>query len=389
MSKLLYRVDAFCEKWETEVDDTYEKDGLYYVSLKETAFYPGGGGQPADRGTIAELEVKAVESKDAVPYYGLESNVKGRVECRIDWEYRFDLMQQHTGQHLLSAAFRLVLDRPTIGFHLGQEAVTIDLSGNKLTEAELQLTEQKVNELIYDNRLISSYYVTAAQLAELPVVKQPSVTEDVRIVEIDGVEYNPCGGTHVLSTGQVGLIKILKTEKQKQGQRIYFQCGKRALETTRNMFRIVEKAADHFQTNSQEVLDRIGKQAADLQAAVKRAEELEVRLEELEVVELIQTKAPIAVRSFEGKNVKALQRMAAKLLEAGKEFVILSDAAERKLVLTHRLDEFHSGNLFRTTLSDFGGKGGGSAQMAQASFQQTKDLERYVQFLQDHYRSIV
>nr|WP_318540721.1 DHHA1 domain-containing protein [Terribacillus saccharophilus] len=267
--------------------------------------------------------------------------------------------------------------------------MTIDLSGNKLTEAELQLTEQKVNELIYDNRLISSYYVTARQLAELPVVKRPSVTEDVRIVEIDGVEYNPCGGTHVLSTGQVGLIKILKTEKQKQGQRIYFQCGKRALETTSNMFRIVEKAADHFQTNSQEVLDRIGKQATDLQATVKRAEELEGRLEELEVVELIQTKAPIAVRSFEGKNVKALQRMAAKLLEAGKEFIILSDAAERKLVLTHRLDEFHSGNLFRTTLSDFGGKGGGSAQMAQASFQQTKDLERYVQFLQDHYRSIV
>ncbi|PAF33940.1 hypothetical protein CHH69_18555, partial [Terribacillus saccharophilus] len=102
---------------------------------------------------------------------------------------------------------------------------------------------------------------------------------------------------------------------------------------------------------------------------------------------LIQTKAPIATRCYEGKNVKALQRMAAKLLEAGKEFVILSDSAERKLVLTHNLDEFHSGNLFRTSLSDFGGKGGGSAQIAQASFQQTEDLERYVRFLQEHYRS--
>lgn len=389
MSKLLYREDAFCEKWETEIDDTYEKDGLYFVSLKETAFYPGGGGQPADRGTIADLEVKAVESKDGVPYYGLETSVKGEVECRIDWNYRFDLMQQHTGQHLLSAAFRLVLDRPTIGFHLGQEAVTIDLPGDKLTEAELQLTEQKVNELIYENRMISSYYVTAAQLAELPVVKQPSVTEDVRIVEIDGVEYNPCGGTHVSSTGQIGLIKIIKTEKQKQGQRIYFQCGKRALETTSNMFSIVEKAADQFQTNSQEVLDRIQKQAADLQAALKRAEELEGRLEELELQELILTETPIVVRSYEGKNIKALQRMAAKLLEADKKFVILTDTAERKLVMTHKLNDFHSGNLFRTSLSEFGGKGGGSAQLAQASFQQIKDLERYVQFLQDHYRSIV
>lgn len=389
MSKLLYREDAFCEKWETEVDDTYEKDGLYFISLKETAFYPGGGGQPADRGTIANLEVKSVESKGAVPYYGLESSIRGKVECQIDWGHRFDLMQQHTGQHLLSAAFRLVLDRPTIGFHLGQEAVTIDLPGDKLTEAEIRMTEQKVNELIYDNRLISSYYVTPAQLAELPVVKQPSVTEDVRIVEIDGVEYNPCGGTHVSSTGQIGLIKILKTEKQKQGQRIYFLCGKRALETTRAMFSIVEKAADQFQTNSKEVLDRINKQAADLQAAVKRAEELEARLEELELQELIQTETPIAARSYEGKNVKALQRMAAKLLEAGKEFVILSDTGERKLVLTHKLEAFHSGNLFRSSLSDFGGKGGGSAQMAQASFRQTEDLERYVRFLQEHYRSIV
>ncbi|MFP7479260.1 alanyl-tRNA editing protein [Terribacillus saccharophilus] len=389
MSKLLYREDAFCEKWATEVEDTYEKDGLYYVSLKETAFYPGGGGQPADQGTISDLEVKAVESKGAVPYYGLESSVRGKVECKIDWAHRFDLMQQHTGQHLLSAAFRFVLDRPTIGFHLGQEAVTIDLPGDKLTEAELEKTEQKVNELIYDNRLISSYYVTAAQLAELPVVKQPSVTEDVRIVEIDGVEYNPCGGTHVSSTGQIGLIKILKTEKQKQGQRIYFQCGKRALETTRNMFTIVEKAADQFQTNSQEVLDRIQKQAADLQIAVKRAEELEGRLEELELQELIQTEGPIVTRSYGGKNVKALQRMADKLLKAGKNFVVLSNAADGKLVLTHNLEEFHSGNLFRTTLSDFGGKGGGSAQVAQASFQQSEDLERYVRFLQEHYRSIV
>lgn len=389
MSKLLYREDAFCEKWETEIDDTYEKDGLYFVSLKETAFYPGGGGQPADRGTIADFEVKAVESKDGVPYYGLETSIKGKVECRIDWNYRFDLMQQHTGQHLLSAAFRLVLDRPTIGFHLGQEAVTIDLPGDKLTEAELQMTEQKVNALIYDNRMISSYYVTAAQLAELPVVKQPSVTEDVRIVEIDGVEYNPCGGTHVSATGQIGLIKIIKTEKQKQGQRIYFQCGKRALETTRNMFSIVEKAADQFQTNSQEVLDRIQKQAADLQAALKRAEELEGRLEELELQELIQTETPIAVRSYEGKNIKALQRMAAKLLDADKEFVILSDTAERKLVMTHKLNDFHSGNLFRTSLSEFHGKGGGSAQLAQASFQETEDLERYVRFLQEHYQSIV
>ncbi|MFP7168977.1 DHHA1 domain-containing protein [Terribacillus sp. FSL K6-0262] len=389
MSKLLYREDAFCKAWQTEIDDTYEKDGLYFVSLKETAFYPGGGGQPADQGTIAGLEVKTVESKDGVPYYGLETRPEGMVDCSIDWEHRFDLMQQHTGQHLLSAAFRLVSGRGTVGFHLGKEDVTIDLPGDRLTEDELASVEQKVNELIYDDRKISNYYVTAAELAELPVVKQPTVTEDVRIVEIDGVEYNPCGGTHVASTGQIGMIKILKTEKQKQGQRIYFQCGKRSLETTREMFAIVDQVAAQFQTGSKDVLTRIKKQSTDLQSAVKKAEELERQLEVLELRELAQTETSVIARSYQGKNVKALQRMAVTLLEAGKQFVILSNLDEQKLVVSHALEGFHCGNLFRESLPEFGGKGGGSAQTAQASFQKREDMERYIHFLQEHYQSIV
>ncbi|MFS0560880.1 DHHA1 domain-containing protein [Terribacillus sp. 179-K 1B1 HS] len=389
MSKLLYREDAFHKVWKTEIEDTYEKEGLYFVSLKETAFYPGGGGQPADQGTIAELDIRAVESKEGVPYYGLESKAEGKVDCQINWAYRFDLMQQHTGQHLLSAAFRLVSGRETIGFHLGKEDVTIDLPGDKLTEDELTSVEQKANELIYDDRLITSYHVSAAKLAELPVVKQPHVTEDIRIVEIDGVEYNPCGGTHVASTGQIGMIKILKTEKQKQGQRIYFQCGKRALETTRGIFSIMDQVASQFQTSSKDVLPRLKKQSTDLHSAVKRAEELERQLEELELQELIQAEASTVVRSYEGKNVKALQRMAAKLLEAGKDFVMLSDQGEQKLVVSHDLKDFHCGKLFSSSLSEFGGKGGGSVQTAQASFQRREDLERYMRFLQEHYQSIV
>ncbi|MFP7494236.1 DHHA1 domain-containing protein [Terribacillus saccharophilus] len=389
MSKLLYREDAFCKEWKTEIDDTYERDGLFYVSLKETAFYPGGGGQPADHGTIAGLEVKSLANKDGITYYGLEDGIVGAADCCIDWTHRFDLMQQHTGQHLLSAAFRHVLDKETIGFHLGKEDVTIDIPGSKSSADELALVEQKANEWIYDNRIVSSYYVNSEELAALPVVKQPTVTENVRIVEIDGVEYNPCGGTHVSATGQIGMIKILRVEKQKQGQRIYFQCGKRALETSREVFAIVDQTAAQFQTNTKEVLQRIQKQTVDLQAAVRKTEELKEQLESLELQELIHSKSNMIARSYDGKDVKSLQRMAAKLLETGKEFVILADQTELKLVLSHQLEDFHCGNLFRTSLSDFGGKGGGNAQTAQASFQQKEDMARYIQFLQGHYRSIV
>jgi alanyl-tRNA synthetase len=388
MSKLLYRENSFCQNWQTVVIDTYEKDGLYFVALQETAFYPGGGGQPADKGSIAGAEVMAVEIKEDVPYYGLESPVNKQVVCQINWEHRFDLMQQHTGQHLLSASFRMAADRETVGFHLGLEDVTIDVAGDKLTDEELVGVERKANELLYDDKVISSYYVTSEQLAQLPVVKQPTVTENVRIVEVEGVEYNPCGGTHVQSTGQIGLIKILKVEKQKQGQRIYFQCGKRAFETTRNMFEIVDKAAAQFQTNRSNVLERLEKQSADLQAAVKRFEELENRLEELELKEIMQTEERLVIRSFEGKTIKALQRMAGTVAESGKDFVILSNYLDKKLVLANEVEGIHSGSLFRESLAAFNGKGGGNAQIAQASFSSQEDMERYITFLRDHYQSI-
>ncbi|WP_179106578.1 alanyl-tRNA editing protein [Terribacillus halophilus] len=389
MSKLLYRENSFCQNWQTVVTDTYEKDGLYFVALQETAFYPGGGGQPADKGSIAGVEVKAVEMKEDVPYYGLESQVNKQVDCQIDWEHRFDLMQQHTGQHLLSASFRMTADRETEGFHLGQDDVTIDVAGDKLTNKELIEVERKANQLLYDDIGISSYYVTSEQLARLPVVKQPTVTENVRIVEVEGVEYNPCGGTHVRSTGQVGIIKILKVEKQKQAQRIYFQCGKRAFETTKTIFEIVDKAAAQFQTNRMDVLERLEKQSADLQSAVKHAEELENQLEELELKEIMQTEERMTIRSLEGKTVKALQRMAGTAAESGKDFVILSNYSDKKLVLASHLEGVHSGSLFRESLAEFNGKGGGNAQVAQASFSSQEDLERYVDFLKEHYQSIV
>ncbi|QXE02950.1 alanyl-tRNA editing protein [Terribacillus sp. DMT04] len=389
MSKLLYRENSFCQNWQTIVIDTYEKDGLYFVALQETAFYPGGGGQPADSGSIAGVEVQAVEMKDDVPYYGLESQVNKQVDCQINWEHRFDLMQQHTGQHLLSASFRIKADRETVGFHLGQDDVTIDVAGDKLTDEELVEVERKANELLYDDKTISSYYVTSEQLAELPVVKQPTVTENVRIVEVEGVEYNPCGGTHVRSTGQVGLIKILKVEKQKQAQRIFFQCGKRAFDTAKTMFGIVDKAAAQFQTNRSNVLERLEKQSADLQAAVKRSEVLENQLEQLELKEIMQTEERIINRSFEGKTVKALQRMAGTVAESGKDFVILSNYIERKLVFAHHIEGMHSGSLFRESLAAFNGKGGGNAQIAQASFSAQEDMDRYIDFLKAHYQSIV
>ncbi|MGG3492671.1 alanyl-tRNA editing protein, partial [Brevibacillus choshinensis] len=200
MKDRLYYQDAYTQQFSAEVMTRgTEGDGTPFVVLSQTAFYPTGGGQPSDQGLLGEVRVIDVEEVDGEIHHRLSEPLPeplAQVEGRIDWERRFDHMQQHAGQHILSASFLEVADAETVAFHLGKERVTIDVRLDELTAEVWEAVEQRANQIVLENRPISARFVDDEELATLPLKKQPTVTENIRVVIIPEFDYNPCGGTH-------------------------------------------------------------------------------------------------------------------------------------------------------------------------------------------------
>lgn len=231
MTQKLYLDNPYLREIDARIIDKIYQDGKYYIKLNRTIFYPHlSGGQPGDKGTINGVEVLEVYEEDADIIHVVKENIHSdKVILNIDWENRLDNMQQHTGQHLLSAAFYKLYNGETIGFHIGGDYVYIDVTLPELSEEEAEKIEIYANRIIFSNFEIKSYYIEKNDINRIPVRKHPTVNSNIRIVEIDNIDFSPCGGTHLRSTGEIGLIKIRKWEKYKGNIRIEFVSGNRAL----------------------------------------------------------------------------------------------------------------------------------------------------------------
>lgn len=382
MTKQLYYDSAYLTEWRTAIQEVLEKEDGIYAVLAETAFYPHGGGQPCDTGTIGGVRVLDVTKEDEVILHKLES-LPGEQEvvCRIDWECRFDHMQQHSGQHLLSAVCLQLLAAKTLSFHLGEDYASIDVELSELPPERLAALEREVNGHIYQNHAISSYFVTAEEAAKLPLVKQPKVTEGIRIVEMKDVEYNACGGTHVASTGEIGMLKLLKAEKQKGNIRIYFLAGYRALREFNDNQRILNALALKFNTGKDEILVRFEKgeqeqKQLQLELAAVKAKNDEYALREL----LADHTGGVVAHVFTDKGLKDLQALASRLTEQSEYPVLFASAEENKVVLAAGEDKLSCGAFFKEHLGRFGGKGGGSDKMAQAGFASWDEAAAFYEF---------
>ncbi len=230
MERRLYCDSPYVTEWQAEVTGVVEEGGKYYVSLSETAFYPGGGGQPSDRGIIAGIQVEDVLEKDGHIVHVLgRSPGEGKVECRLDAGRRLDLMQQHSGQHLLSAVLFKLYECKTSSLHMGMDELSIDVELPDMPAEMLMAVEDTVNDYIYRDLPVNIYCVTAQEASGIELRKAPPKEGEVRIVEISAIDRTPCCGTHVRRTGEIGIVKIVKTEKRGKETRVYFKCGKRAL----------------------------------------------------------------------------------------------------------------------------------------------------------------
>ncbi len=189
MTERIYYYDSFKQEFVADIIDNFVEDDKYHIRLNKTAFYPEGGGQPADQGSIGESYISHVYELNGKIFHVADKlpEEKSGLECKIDWERRFDLMQQHSGQHLLSAVTKDLCQAETVGFHLGESSLTID-TDIRLSQEEIDTIETKCNQFIYENREISIEYPGGDK-------------DDIRIVKIKGLDRNPCGGTHLKSTG--------------------------------------------------------------------------------------------------------------------------------------------------------------------------------------------
>ncbi|MCY9662216.1 DHHA1 domain-containing protein [Paenibacillus chondroitinus] len=381
MSNKLYYDSAYIREWQTTISRVIEREDGVYVLLEETAFYPHGGGQPCDEGHINGVPVLDVISEEENVLHKVASLPgEGTVSCEVNWQRRFDHMQQHSGQHLLSAVCRDLYQAMTVSFHLGTDYATIDVEQPELSPDQLAAIEKEVNEQIYKNRTVTSYFVTEEELAKLPLVKQPKVTENIRIVEIQGVEYNACGGTHVSSTGEIGMIKLLKAEKQKGNTRIYFKCGYRALQEFNDSLRILGALSIKFNTGKDEIVDRLEKwefETKQLQAELAQLKEENDTYVAGEL--LAQREGNLIARVFENKSLKDLQNLAGKLVVQSDCPVLLATLAENKVVLANNSASLSCGAFFKANLAAYQGKGGGSDKIAQAGFPSWDDAAAFLE----------
>ncbi|WP_127538444.1 alanyl-tRNA editing protein [Paenibacillus illinoisensis] len=387
MTQKLYYDSAYTREWHTQITGRVDKEDGTYITLAETAFYPHGGGQPCDLGRIGGVAVLDVNIEDGEVWHKVEQAPEQKeVQCEIDWERRFDHMQHHTGQHLLSAITLKLADAMTLSFHLGTEYATIDVAAAELGADQLTAIEQEVNRQIYRNARISSSWVTAEEAARLPLVKQPSVTEDIRIVEMEGVEYNACGGTHVAATGEIGILKLLKTEKVKGGTRIYFKCGFRALNEFVAVQQVLNGISVKLKTSREELLDRIDKMETDQKQLLSELSTVKSTNDAYYAQELLSAREGLVIAQvFEDKSLKDMQSLATKLTEEHEGIVLFASISEAKVVLAQngQPPEWSCGPFFKGNLGAYQGKGGGSDRMAQAGFASSEDALAFYEFTKD------
>lgn len=260
MTHKVFMDNPYLKEMDGKIIKNQFKDKKSYIQLDKTIFYPHlAGGQPMDFGSINGLEVLEVYEDGEEIIHVVKGQLKAtRVHMTIDWDRRLDLMQSHTGQHLLSSSFDRLFNAETIGIHIGDEYITIDVKKPYLTEDEASKVEFLANKVIQSNFRIKSYFVSKSQLSKIPLRRDTSIEDDnIRIIEIDNIDYSACCGTHVSNTGEIGLIKIRKWEKHKGNIRVEFVCGSRALRdySWKNIY--IKEIGRILSSKDTDVLDKV------------------------------------------------------------------------------------------------------------------------------------
>ena len=383
----LYYEDPYLATFTAHVARRGELNGKPAVLLDRTAFYPEGGGQPADHGTLSRVKVTDVQVNNAGEvWHVMEGSVEGdEVKGEVDWVRRFDHMQQHHGQHLLSAAFDNLYAHKTVSFHLGAESATIDLAVKDLSPGRVTSAEDLTNKVIWEDHPILQRFVSAEELASIRLRKVPTVEGAIRVVSAGDFDHSACGGTHPKSTGVVGLVHIRRIEKRGNETRVEFVCGSRALRDLRFANGMMGRMAGALTVGTDELETAMTRLRESEDAARKRVQKLGEELAGFEAETLVnQAKGkggvPIVKAVYADRTLNDIRYLAAAIAVRGG-IALLGAAAEKAQLVFARPAEstVDCGKLLKEVLADFGGKGGGQAAIAQGGIPEPDKLEAVVE----------
>jgi alanyl-tRNA synthetase len=370
MTERLYYTDPYLREFDATVRSTETVDGRRVVRLDRSAFYPTSGGQPYDLGSLGDVSVIDVIDKDDGDILHVvegDLSVGAQVHGRVDWTRRFDHMQQHTGQHVLSAAFDRLLNARTESFHLGAESATIDL-GREATPQEITRVEEEANRVVWEDREVKISFVDAAEAAKLPLRKESLREGRLRLIEVDGYDLSACGGTHVARTGAIGIIAVTSWERFKGGTRVGFACGGRALRGHRNLRDITMASGRLLSILPEELPAAIERLQAEGKAAKKSTKDLQARLASFEGAELASRAANgRVVAALDGLDQNGLKAIAAAIVgHPGHVAALVTSSSPSAIVVARHPDAtVDSAAILKQVVQRFGGKGGGRPELAQ------------------------
>ena len=389
MTERLYYNDSSLLEFDATVTAVEEQGDQALVSLDRSAFYPTSGGQNFDTGEIfgiangSRVRVIDVQEQEKT------GDIVHRIECppgwlrpgapvrgEIDAARRRDHMQQHSGQHVLSAAFEKLYNFPTVSFHMGDDLCTIDLAAESITVKQLEAAERLSNEIIAEDRPVEIRFATPEEAQVMGVRKiPPALREKLRLIDIRDFDLNACGGTHVNSTGQIGAILLRKTEKVKQGVRVEFVCGLRAVSTARRDFQTLTDAAAVFSTHLGELPQQARKSLDEIKVAQKAQHRLLEEVAELQAANLLRTAAErpsgsgqkLVVQFFGDRDLSFIKMLAQKLIRLDKAAVLLACGGAQPSMIFAQTPGLPNdmGALMKVTLQKLGTRGGGNRDMAQ------------------------
>jgi alanyl-tRNA synthetase len=400
MTQRLYYHDSFLTEFEAEVIKVLaDQAGRSAVILDQTAFYPTSGGQVFDTGWMSAADAKfrvseVVDREDGAILHFVEGSVpieKGsRVRGVIDAERRRDHMQQHSGQHVLSAAFIRLFNMPTASFHLGADSCSIDLDTKTLSPAQVQAAEALANDVVTSDRRVVIRFVSQEEAKSLGLRKLPVIEKDeLRLIDIQDFDLTACGGTHVVATGQIGSMLLRKTEKVKQGWRVEFVCGKRAIATARRDYTTLAEAGGLLSSHLWEVPQQIRKSQEDAKAARRLGEELLQELADANAQRILDATTEtngrrVVMKIFPDRDLNYIKLLGQRITRQGNNAIALLATTSGTAAMVFAASpgqSFDMSALMKEALGRLGGRGGGSKELAQGGPEKGADTPAVIEDL--------
>jgi alanyl-tRNA synthetase len=384
VTERLYYSDSHRIEFDARVVDLSDRvSGWTAIVLDRTAFYPTGGGQPSDTGTLNGARVvECIDDGENGVLHVVQGTAPSRgaqVHGRVDWSRRLDHMQQHTGQHILSQAFVTLFNAPTKSFRVLESSCEIDVDLSNPTSEIIERAVELANNVIWEDRAITIRNVTSTEATELPLRKEPARDGDLRLIEIEGFDLTPCGGTHAYRTGEVGMIAVRSWERAKGLTRIEFVAGTRALADYRKANKSARGVAALFSTGRDDAPQLAAQMVEEYKELNRRIRALEESVAEVEATKLLAAAYEgVVSQVFNGRDAESLKRLAHALIAHSGTIALLAsrDKDTARLVFARSADAAGDMSaLMREACAMLEGRGGGKPEIAQGGGKRVELLD--------------